>query len=125
MGSVRSVPLDAGPPSTNLIGDAQVMSKWGRMSIDANPDMMKARRQVRSLEPECRFCFPTAIDFDPETDRIVVNDMPAESATDIPEGSRLKAVRASRSCRPPWLPKGAGVERRGSRSRDAGTKDGA
>jgi hypothetical protein len=40
----------------------------------ANPDMMKARRRVRSLEPEYRFCFPTAVDFDPETDRIIVAD---------------------------------------------------
>jgi len=64
----------AGDPIANLIGDAQVMSKWGQMSIDANPDMMKARRRVRSLEPEHRFCFPTAVDFDPETDRIIVAD---------------------------------------------------
>src|SRR5437879_5085988 len=63
-----------GNPIANLIGDAQVMSKWGQMSIDANPDMMKARRRVRSLEPEYRFCFPTAVDFDPETDRIIVAD---------------------------------------------------
>jgi len=61
-----------GNPIANLIGDAQVMSKWGQQSIDANPDMMKARRRARSLEPEWRFCFPTAVDFDPETDRIIV-----------------------------------------------------
>jgi DNA-binding beta-propeller fold protein YncE len=64
----------AGTPITNLIGDAQVMSKWGQQSIDANPDMMKARRRARSLEPEWRFCFPTAVDFDPETDRLIVAD---------------------------------------------------
>jgi hypothetical protein len=56
------------------VGDAQVMSKWGQQSIDANPDMMKARRRTKSLEPEFRFCFPTAVDFDPETDRIIVAD---------------------------------------------------
>lgn len=74
MGSVRSVPFGAGPPGNDLIGDAQVMSNWGHMSIDANPDMMKARRRMRSLEPEYRFCFPTAVDFDPEIDRIIVAD---------------------------------------------------
>ena len=37
-----------GNPITNLMGDAQVMSKWGQQSIDANPDMMKARRRVRN-----------------------------------------------------------------------------
>jgi sugar lactone lactonase YvrE len=63
-----------GSPLATLIGDAQVMSKWGQQSIDANPDMMKARRRTKSLEPEFRFCFPTAVDFDPETDRIIVAD---------------------------------------------------
>jgi len=63
-----------GAPIANLIGDAQVMAKWGQQSLDANPDMMKARRRVKSLEPEWRFTFPTAVDFDPETDRIIVAD---------------------------------------------------
>lgn len=72
-GNHRVCIFDAeGSPIANLIGDAQVMSKWGQQSIDANPDMMKARRRARSLEPEWRFCFPTAVDFDPETDRIIV-----------------------------------------------------
>src|SRR5580698_3601587 len=34
---------------TNLWGDAQVMSKWGQQSIDANPDMMKAYRRAKNL----------------------------------------------------------------------------
>src|SRR5262249_12843683 len=41
-------------------------------SIDANPDMMKAYRRARHLEPFWRFCFPTAVDFDPKTDRIIL-----------------------------------------------------
>jgi DNA-binding beta-propeller fold protein YncE len=63
-----------GGPITTLIGDAQVLSKWGQQSIDANPDMMKARRRVKSLEPQWRFCFPTAVDFDPQSDTLVVAD---------------------------------------------------
>jgi DNA-binding beta-propeller fold protein YncE len=63
-----------GRPICNLIGDAQIMSKWGQQSIDANPDMMKARRRVKSLEPEYRLCFPTAVDFDPDTDSVIVAD---------------------------------------------------
>jgi DNA-binding beta-propeller fold protein YncE len=63
-----------GRPLTNLMGDAQVMSKWGQQSIDANPDMMKALRRVRNLEPQWRFCFPTAVDFNPKTDEIIVAD---------------------------------------------------
>jgi DNA-binding beta-propeller fold protein YncE len=63
-----------GKPITTLIGDAHVLSKWGQQSIDANPDMMKARRRVKSLEPQWRFCFPTAVDFDPESDSVIVAD---------------------------------------------------
>src|SRR6266567_2858455 len=63
-----------GNPITSLIGDAQVLSKWGQQSIDANPDMMKARRRVKSLEPQWRFCFPTAVDFDPDSDSVIIAD---------------------------------------------------
>jgi DNA-binding beta-propeller fold protein YncE len=63
-----------GRPITNLWGDAQMTSKWGQQSIDANPDMMKAYRRVRNLEPLWRFCFPTAVDFNPRTDEIIVAD---------------------------------------------------
>jgi DNA-binding beta-propeller fold protein YncE len=63
-----------GTPLTNLVGDSQVMSKWGQQSVDANPDMMKAYRRVRNLEPLWRFCFPTAVDFNPATDEIIVAD---------------------------------------------------
>jgi len=63
-----------GGPITTLIGDAQLLSKWGQQSIDANPDMMKARRRVKSLEPQWRFCFPTAVEFDPASDSVIVAD---------------------------------------------------
>jgi tripartite motif-containing protein 71 len=63
-----------GGPIAHLIGDAQVLSKWGQQTVDANPDMAKARRRVRSLEPQWRFCFPTSVEFDPETDNIIVAD---------------------------------------------------
>jgi DNA-binding beta-propeller fold protein YncE len=63
-----------GRPLTNLVGDAQVMSKWGQQSIDANPDMMKAYRRVQNLEQLWRFCFPTAVVFNAKTDQIIVAD---------------------------------------------------
>jgi DNA-binding beta-propeller fold protein YncE len=63
-----------GKAIANLIGDAQVLSKWAQQRIDANPDMAKARRRVKSLEPQWRFCFPTAVEFDPESDQIIVAD---------------------------------------------------
>ena len=59
---------------TSLIGDAQWLSKWGQQSIDANPDMAKMRRRVKSLEPEWRFYYPTAVAFDAERDLIIVAD---------------------------------------------------
>jgi DNA-binding beta-propeller fold protein YncE len=63
-----------GHPLTHLVGDAQVMSKWGQQSIDANPDMMKAYRRVQNIEQLWRFCFPTAVVFNPKTDQIIVAD---------------------------------------------------
>ena len=63
-----------GQPLTNLVGDAQVMSKWGQQSIDANPDMMKAYRRVQNQEQLWRFCFPTAVVYNPKTDQIIVAD---------------------------------------------------
>jgi DNA-binding beta-propeller fold protein YncE len=59
---------------TSLVGDAQVMSKWGQQSLDANPDMAKMRRRVKSLEREWRFCYPTAVAYDLEWDVILVVD---------------------------------------------------
>jgi DNA-binding beta-propeller fold protein YncE len=63
-----------GGPITTLVGDAHVLSKWGQQSIDANPDMAKARRRVKSLEPQWRLCFPTAVEFDPNSDSVIVAD---------------------------------------------------
>ena len=51
-----------------------MFSKWAKQSVDANPDMMKAYRRVRNSEPLWRFCFPTAVDFNPATDEIIVAD---------------------------------------------------
>ena len=59
---------------TSLIGDAQELSKWGRPQVDANPDMIKARRRVKSLEPEWRFRYPTALAFDETKHSIIVAD---------------------------------------------------
>ena len=74
-GNHRICVFDAeGGPITTLIGDAHVLSKWGQQSVDANPDMMKARRRVKSLEPQWRFCFPTAVDFDPQSDNLIIAD---------------------------------------------------
>ena len=49
------------------------MSKWGQQALDANPDMVKMRRRVKS-EREWRFYYPTAVAYDQEQDFILVAD---------------------------------------------------
>jgi hypothetical protein len=63
-----------GEPLTSRIGDTQVLAKWAQESVDANPDMAEMRRRVKSLEPEWRFCYPTAVAFDTEQSRLIVAD---------------------------------------------------
>ena len=55
---------------TTLVGDAQDPSPWTQTYIDANPDIIKARRRV-NLEPEWRFRRPVAVKVDKQ-DRIFV-----------------------------------------------------
>jgi DNA-binding beta-propeller fold protein YncE len=55
---------------TSLVGDAQQPSPWAQTYIEANPDILKARRRV-NLEPEWRFRRPVAVNVDHE-DRIFV-----------------------------------------------------
>jgi len=59
---------------TSLIGDAQELSKWAKMTLAASPDAMKRRREVRSLEREWRFSYPTAVVFDEKHSRVIVSD---------------------------------------------------
>ena len=59
---------------TSFIGDAQELSKWGKMTVDANADVLKRRREVDSLEPEWRFALPTGVTFDAEKNRLLVSD---------------------------------------------------
>ena len=63
-----------GDAITSLIGDAQELTKWGRPQVEANPDMIKARRRVKSLEPEWRFRYPTALAFDEAKSSLIVTD---------------------------------------------------
>ena len=50
---------------TSLVGDAEQPSPWAQTYIEANPDMIKARRRV-NLEPEWRFRRPVAVNVDHE-----------------------------------------------------------
>ena len=48
---------------TTLVGDAQQPSPWTQTYIDANPDIVKARRRA-NMEPEWRFRRPVAVNID-------------------------------------------------------------
>ncbi len=59
---------------TSLVGDAQKLSHWAQMTVDANADYEKRRREVRSTEPEWTFAQPTAVEYDTENNRLIVAD---------------------------------------------------
>ena len=63
---------------TSFVGDAQQLSKWHQAQVDANVDIMKARRKAYTLEPEWRFTLPSGVAFDAEKGRLLV----AESQRD-------------------------------------------
>lgn len=59
---------------TSLVGDAQQLSTWAQMTVDANADYIKRRREVPSTEPEWTFAQPTAVEFDSANNRLLVVD---------------------------------------------------
>jgi DNA-binding beta-propeller fold protein YncE len=46
---------------TTFVGDAERLSKWGEARVKSNPDAVKARLRMKTLEMEWRFNRPTAI----------------------------------------------------------------
>ncbi len=58
---------------TALWGDALEFSKWGRETVESNPDAVKAYRRVKDLTPLGRFERPVGIAVD-EQDRIIVTE---------------------------------------------------
>jgi len=59
---------------TGLVGDAQQLSMWAEMTVAANTDYLKRRREVHSTEPEWTFAQPTAVAFDAAHSRLLVAD---------------------------------------------------
>ena len=59
---------------TSFVGNAQELSKWAQMSVDANVDWQKARRRVYTMEPEWWLAMPVGLAFDAEKGRLVVAD---------------------------------------------------
>ena len=62
-------------PLAYLEGDATEVSEWGDLSLNANPDMVKARRRVPDLEQQQRtFRMPMGCTFDRANNRLLVCD---------------------------------------------------
>ena len=59
---------------TTFIGEAKELSKWGKLTLAANPDVQKRRREVKTLEPEWRFELPVGVTYDAEKSRLLVCD---------------------------------------------------
>ena len=59
---------------TSLLGDAQRLSLWAQMTVDANADYIKRRREVRTTEPEWRFAQPTSVEYDAANGRLIIMD---------------------------------------------------
>ena len=59
---------------TSLTGDAQQLSKWAQITVDANADYIERRREVKSTEPEWNFAQPAGVSFDTANNRLVVMD---------------------------------------------------
>ena len=71
-GTNRVVVYDpSGTYLTTFRGDAQKLSRWAQGRVDANPDYVRARNRVGTLEPEWRFHAPVALDVD-DGGRIVI-----------------------------------------------------
>ena len=59
---------------TSFRGEAQQLTKWSRMIVEVNPESIKRRREVRSLEPEWRLAMPRAVRFDARKGRLLIAD---------------------------------------------------
>lgn len=59
---------------TSFIGDAQELSKWAKMVVEVNPESLKRRREVRSLEREWRLALPRAVTFDQRRGNLIISD---------------------------------------------------
>ena len=59
---------------TTFVGDAQELSKWGRLQVEANPDTARRRKEVGDLRVEWGFSMPTGVTFDAEKSRLMAVD---------------------------------------------------
>jgi len=111
-----------GKPIAQLIGDAHVLSKWGQQTVSANPDMEKARRRVKSLEPQWRFLLPDGGGVRSGNRQHHRCRQPAQSAAGLQKGSRLQRLPGEPvgAVRPRRFPASSAALRRRRREAAAG-----
>ena len=59
---------------TSLLGDASELSHWAKMTVVANPDAIRRRREVKDPRVEWRLNMPTDLVFDPVENRSISAD---------------------------------------------------
>ncbi len=65
---------ETGKPITSFIGDAVQLSKWQQQFVESNEGEKLARRRAPNREVELRFALPTAIEFHPGKNWLMVSD---------------------------------------------------
>ena len=59
---------------TTLQGDARELSHWAKMTVEANPDAVRRRREVPNPEVEWRLSMPADLVFDTLNQRLIIAD---------------------------------------------------
>ena len=59
---------------TSFVGDAQEFSKWARPAVNASPQALLRRREVKDLSVEWRLAMPQDVAFDVARQRLLIAD---------------------------------------------------
>ncbi len=59
---------------TSFVGDARELSKWARPVINASPQGLRRRREVKDMSVEWRLAMPQALVFDTPRERLMIAD---------------------------------------------------
>lgn len=59
---------------TSFVGDAREFSKWARPAVNASPQALLRRREVKDLSVEWRLAMPQAVAFDAARQRLLIAD---------------------------------------------------
>lgn len=59
---------------TSFVGDAQEFSKWARPAVNASPQALLRRREVKDLSVEWRLAMPQAVEYDVVRQRLLIAD---------------------------------------------------